>query len=208
MENQLDNLSNSVAFFVLKDRNGIVNLLQQNQLVFDEPHTSNERLVTMMINSLFENEDFKNQYLNYVNGKVVEKQTFSNYGENVFSTTPLPTFNPGSNSSPASSGGGGGFMGGFNVGSAISLVNTGLNFFGSSQASKDQRAIAESNAQATLAAAQANASNNATALEIAKLNLAAASAQPAKSNNTTLYVVLAIGGVAVLGGIIFAVSRK
>ena len=208
MENQLDNLSNSVAFFVLKDRNGIVNLLQQNQLVFDEPHTSNERLVTMMINSLFENEDFKNQYLDYVNGKVVEKQTFSNYGENVFSTTPLFNFNPGSNSSTASSGGGGGVWGGFNVNSAISLVGTGLNFFGSQQASKDQRAIAESNAQLALAMAQSNASHDQAQLELAKLGSGAASAQPAKSNNTTLYVVLAIGGVAILGGIIFAVSRK
>ena len=72
-----------------------------------------------------------------------------------------------------------------------------------------------SNQQAQLLKGQANisAQQNQTAIEVerektkqAQLMLEASKSQPA--SNTALYIGLAVGGVVVLGGIIFAVTRK
>jgi len=211
MNNQLENLSNSVAFFVVRDRNGIINLLKNNGLVFDENFVTDEKLTNMIFNSLFDDSsNFKNNYLAYINEKVNLDNKFSNVPGPIFSSTPLPTFNPSTSSSSSTLGSSSsnGFFGGFNANSALSLVTTGLGFLGSAQAGKDQRAIAEAQAQATIAAAQANAQNNATQLQIAQLQLEAQKAAPNKSNNTILYVVIGIAGIAIIGGIIFATSKK
>lgn len=54
--------------------------------------------------------------------------------------------------------------------------------------------------------------NNATALEIAKINLLAsqssANASTGTPSNKNLYIGLGIGGVVILGVIIFAVTKK
>lgn len=44
--------------------------------------------------------------------------------------------------------------------------------------------------------------------ETERMKLEASKAQPASSGSKTLYIALAVGGVVVLGGIIFAVTRK
>ena len=74
-----------------------------------------------------------------------------------------------------------------------------------------------SNQQYQLLKGQANisAQQNQTALEVerertlqARLGLEASKAQPPSKANTALYIGLAVGGVVVLGGIIFAITRK
>lgn len=202
--NNLNNLSNSVAFFVLTDKNGIVTLLKNNGLVFDENHTSNEKLINMIFNSLYENNEFKDNFLMYLNSKT-SQQKYAN-----FNPIPLPSFNPPKNptSSTANVGSSsGGFFGGFNMNSVTSLVGTGLGFLSSSQAGKDQRAIAEANAQAAIANAQSQTELIKAQLALEQIRLQTIQAQPPK-NNTLLYVGLGVVGVVLIGGLIFAITKK
>lgn len=203
--NDLNNLSNSVAFFVLTDKKGIVTLLKNNGLVFDENHTSNEKLINMIFNSLYENNEFKDNFLMYLNSKT-NQQNYANITGPLFTATTLPSFNP-TSSSASLSGSSSGFFSGFNASSVTSLVGTGLSFLSSSQAGKDQRAIAEANAQAAIANAQSQTELIKAQLALEQLKLQNNQAQPVK-NNTLLYVGLGIGAVVLVGGLIFAITKK
>lgn len=210
--NNLNNLSNSVAFFVLTDKNGIVTLLKNNGLVFDENHTSDAKLINMIFNSLYEDNAFKDNFLIYLNSKTDSPKGFAN-GDGLFSSTQLPSFNPPTNPTSSSSslgGSSGGFFGGFNMNSVTSLVGTGLGFLSSSQAGKDQRAIAEANAQAAIANAQSQteAIRGQLALEELRLNSLKAQVPPPAKNNTLLYVGLGVGAIVLIGGLIFAITKK
>lgn len=203
--NNLKNLSDTIAFVVLNDRPGVIALLKTNGLVFDENHTSNEKLVTMIFNSLYDNSDFKNNFLTYLDAKA--KDNFAN-ASGLFESTPLPTFTaPTSSSSSLGTSSGGGFFSGFNANTITSLVGTGLGFLSSSQAGKDQRAIAEANAQAAIANAQSQTELIRAQLALEQLKLQNVQAQPIK-NNTLLYVGLGVGAVVLIGGLIFAITKK
>ena len=204
--NDLNNLSNSVAFFVLTDKNGIVTLLKNNGLVFDENHTSDEKLINMIFNSLYEDNAFKDNFLIYLNSKTDSPKGFAN-ATGLFESTPLPTFTAPTSSSANVASNSGGFFSGFNVGSLTSLVGTGLSFLSSSQAGKDQRAIAEANAQAAIANAQSQTELIRAQLALEQLKLQNTQAQPAK-NNTLLYVGLGVGAIILVGGLIFTITKK
>lgn len=212
--NNLNNLSNSVAFFVLTDKNGIVTLLKNNGLVFDENHTSDAKLINMIFNSLYEDNAFKDNFLIYLNSKTNSPKGYANDESFAnFSSTPLPSFNPPKNPTSSSANVGGsssGFFGGFNINSVTSLVGTGLSFLSSSQAGKDQRAIAEANAQAAIANAQSQTESirGQLALEELRLNSLKAQVPPPAKNNTLLYVGLGVGAVVLIGGLIFAITKK
>jgi multidrug efflux pump subunit AcrA (membrane-fusion protein) len=67
----------------------------------------------------------------------------------------------------------------------------------------------EAQAKAQIALAQAQQSGNQTQLEIARLQLQAAQAgSTAPKSNTTLIIVGVVGGLAVLGTVIYFVTRK
>ena len=91
------------------------------------------------------------------------------------------------------------------IASGISnLLGLGVTLVGANQQEKLLRGQANISAQ-----------QNQTALEVerertlqARLALEASKSQPASKANTALYIGLAVGGVVVLGGIIFAVTRK
>ena len=204
--NDLQILSNSVAFFVLTDKNGIVTLLKNNGLVFDENHTSDAKLINMIFNSLYEDNDFKNNFLIYLNSKTDSPKGFAN-ATGLFQATPLPTFNAPTQSSTNVGSNSSGFFGGFNINSVTSLVGTGLSFLSSSQAGKDQRAIAEANAQAAIANAQSQTELIRAQLALEQLKLQNTQAQPTK-NNTLLYVGLGVGAIVLIGGLIFAITKK
>lgn len=182
MENQFQILSDVIAYVILNDRDNIINLLSQNGMIVN-PQESNEKLVSKLMNLLSENEKFRQIFVSYL------KESFG-----------LVEFSNAEGSST-------GFFSGFNAGSVVSLVGTGLGFLSSSQSSKDQRATAEANANATLAAAVAQSNVSKTNLEIARLQLEAAKLKPT-SNNTLLYAGIGVGVVVVLGLVIFAVTRK
>ncbi len=192
MENQFQILSDVIAYVILNDRDNIITLLSQNGMIVN-PQESNEKLVSKLMNLLSEDENFRQIFTSYL------KESFGLVG---FSNAPgdLSTAVTPSTTST-------GFFSGFNVGSVVSLVGTGLGFLSSSQSSKDQRATAEANANATLAAAVAQSNVSKTNLEIARLQLEAAKLKPA-SNNTLLYAGIGVGVVVVLGLVIFAVTRK
>lgn len=204
--NDLNNLSNSVAFFVLTDKNGIVTLLKNNGLVFDENHTSDAKLINMIFNSLYEDNAFKDNFLVYLNSKTDSPKGFAN-ATGLFQATPLPTFTAPTSSTANVGSSSGGFFGGFNMNSVTSLVGTGLGFLSSSQAGKDQRAIAEANAQAAIANAQSQTELIRAQLALEQIKLQNTQAQPAK-NNTLLYVGLGVGAIVLIGGLIFAITKK
>jgi len=98
-----------------------------------------------------------------------------------------------------------GFFSGFNASAITGLVSSGLSFLGNSSASKDQKSIAEINAQAAITSAQSQAQIAATQLQIAQLNLEASKAP--KTDNTKLYVGIGIASVVVVGLLIFAIKK-
>jgi len=82
------------------------------------------------------------------------------------------------------------------------VIGAGKDVYGSTQEAKAARD-----------AAAAQVKNNETALQLAQINqdtvkLQLSGAQAVPSSNTTLYIVLGVGGVLVLGLTIFAVTRK
>jgi hypothetical protein len=91
------------------------------------------------------------------------------------------------------------------IGAGInSLLSLGVTAVGANQ---DRKLLA---GQANISAQQ-----NQTAIEVerertrqAQLNLEASRAKAPESGSKALYIGLAIGGVVILGGIIFAVTRK
>lgn len=181
MEKQFQILSDVIAYVILYDRESIITLLSQNGMIVN-PLDSNEKLVSKLMNLLSEDEMFRKTFTAYLE---------ESFGINEFSNAEGST----------------GFFSGFNAGSVVSLVGTGLGFLSSSQSSKDQRATAEANANATLAAAVAQSNVSKTNLEIARLQLEAAKLKPT-TNNTLLYAGIGVGVVVVLGLVIFAVTRK
>lgn len=180
MEPILSQLSYFVPLAVVNDRNNILQLFTKNKIVVD-PNISDESLTELIMNQVFDSENFRIIFDKYIKD-VAKQMGYQNAaGEGFFSQS-----------------------GGFS--SVSSLLVSGLGYLGATQVSKDQKAIANSQAQSNLALAQAQMQSSQTNLEIAKLQLEAAKANP--QNNTILYVVLAVAGLLAIGGVVFAVTRK
>jgi len=194
MNSDIENLSYVISFTILKDKNGLISFLSSNSVPLKE-NITDEELVTVVINSLQGNPKLQENFLNWI-----EQKTSKGYS-NVIGSSVLAGAN--SSSSTSSSG----FWSGFDSSAVTGLLSSGLNVFASLTSSKEQRKALEAQAKAQLAQAQAQAGSDATQLEIAKLQLLAAQQKPS-SNNTTLIIVGVVVGLGILGGVIYAVTRK
>ena len=193
MDKLIAQLSYFVAFAVVNDRNNVISMIEKTNVKI-LPTISNEDLIDVVFNLMYTNSQFKNEFTTYI------KTKFNENLDNSFKNMPgdLATTETTSGSS---------FWGGFNASAITGLVSTGLGFLSSSQAGKDARAVAATNAKNNLALATANLESNKTQLEIAKLQLEAQKLQPG-ANNTLLYVVLGIVGLAVVVGTVLIVKKQ
>lgn len=193
MDKLIAQLSYFVAFAVVNDRNNVISMIEKTNVKI-LPTISNEDLIDVVFNLMYTNSQFKNEFTTYI------KTKFNENLDNSFKNSPgdLATTATTSGSS---------FWGGFNASAITGLVSTGLGFLSSSQAGKDARAVAATNAKNNLALATANLESNKTQLEIAKLQLEAQKLQPG-TNNTLLYVVLGIVGLVVVVGTVLIVKKQ
>lgn len=194
MDKLIAQLSYFVAFAVVNDRNNVISMIEKTNVKI-LPTISNEDLIDVVFNLMYTNSQFKNEFTTYI------KTKFNENLDNSFKNT------PGDLTPPPATTTGSSFWGGFNASAITGLVSTGLGFLSSSQAGKDARAVATTNAKNNLALATANLESNKTQLEIAKLQLEAQKLQPG-ANNTLLYVVLGIVGLVVVVGTVLIVKKQ
>lgn len=209
MTSQDQNLSYVIAYAVVNDKQDLINFLSENAIIVKEKITDKE-LTSLVISALASSVKVQENFLTWIEFKARQNR-FSN-STGYFST--LPTFSPSvtgttSGSTTTSTSTSSGFWSGFDAGAVTGILTSGLSLFGGLSQSKDQRKAMESQANAQIALAQAQQSGNLTQLEIAKLQLQAAQASGSKpKSNTALIVVGVVGGLAVLGTVIYLVTRK
>ncbi|MBW2998135.1 hypothetical protein KY321_01230 [Candidatus Woesearchaeota archaeon] len=186
-QQQLQNLGNAIGYIAVADINGLRNLLSKYGVV--NVGSDSKTLIAETTN-LVSNSRFYNELVALIQRNVSEA-SFSGYN----------------NVEGANTNSGGGFFSGFNL---SSLLNTGASVYQTIQQDKAQKDLlnAQANQQAQQTQGQILAGQ--LALEQEKLKLAQIQAQNEKGggSNTLLYVGLGILGVAVIGGIIYAVSKK
>jgi hypothetical protein len=176
----------------------ITELLTQNGVVVDTINLNIDNLVTATIYALDTSVSFRKDFINlyfsneeFINSKI-ETDDYSNF------------LGFGKNKTPSTKTGGGSS---FDYGGvATSLIGGIGGFLGS----KNDLKSAQAQADAMIKSGELSIQAQQLALEGKKIDaqtaLALASAKP--QGNTMLYVALGIGGVLVLGVIIFAVTRK
>lgn len=209
MNSQDQNLSYVIAYAVVNDKQDLINFLSENAIIVKEKITD-EELTSLVISALASSVKVQENFLTWLEFKARQNR-FSN-STGYFST--LPTFSPSvtgttSGSTTTSTSTSSGFWSGFDAGAVTGILTSGLSLFGGLTQSKEQRKAMEAQANAQIALAQAQQSGNLTQLEIAKLQLQAAQASGSKpKSNTALIVVGVVGGLAVLGTVIYFVTRK
>lgn len=190
-QQQLQNLGNAIGYIAVTDIKGLRNLLSKYGVV--NVGSDSKTLIAETTN-LVSNSRFYNELVALIQENVGEA-SFSGYN-NVVGTT-----------SNATGSGGGGFFSGFNLGE---LLGTGASIYGSISADKRQKDLlnAQANQQAQQTQSQILAGQ--LALEQEKLKLAQIQAQNEKGggSNTLLYVGLGLVGLIVVGGVIYAVTKK
>ena len=188
-QQQIQNLGNAIGYIAVADINGLRDLLSRYGVV--NVGSDSKTLIAETTN-LVSNSRFYNELVALIQSNVAEA-SFSGYS-NVNGTDPKPSS-------------GGGFFSGFNL---SSLLSTGASIYGNISADKRQKDLlnAEANKQAQQTQSQILAGQ--LALEQEKLKLAQIQAQNEQGggSNTLLYVGLGVLGVAVIGGIIYAVAKK
>jgi hypothetical protein len=179
----------------------IQDLLTKNGVVVDTINLNIDNLVTATFYALDKSVSFRKDFINLyfsneelINSKI-ETEDYSNFlgfGKN--KTTPTTT---------TKTGGGSNFDYG---GLATSLIGGVGDFFGS----KNNLKASQAQADAMIKSGELSIQAQQLALEGKKIDaqtaLALASAKP--QGNTMLYVALGIGGVLILGVVIWAVTRK
>lgn len=189
-QQQLQNLGNAIGYIAVADINGLRNLLSKYGVV--NVGSDSKTLITETTN-LVSNSRFYNELVALIQ-KNVGEASFSGY--NSMDGTNVPKSNSG-----------GGFFGGFNLGT---LLNTGASVYQTIQQDKSQKDLlnAQANQQAQQTQGQILAGQ--LALEQEKLKLAQIQAQNEKGggSNTLLYVGLGLVGLIVVGGVIYAVTKK
>ena len=182
-QQQLQNLGNAIGYIAVADINGLRNLLSRYGVV---NVGSDSKTLIAETTSLVSNSRFYNELVALIQ-KNVGEASFSGY-----------------NSADGKSGG---FFGGFNLGT---LLNTGASVYQTIQQDKAQKDLlnAQANQQAQQTQGQILAGQ--LALEQEKLKLAQIQAQNEKGggSNTLLYVGLGLVGLIVVGGVIYAVTKK
>jgi hypothetical protein len=179
----------------------IQDLLTKNGVVVDTINLNIDNLVTATFYALDKSVSFRKDFINLyfsneelINSKI-ETEDYSNFlgfGKN--KTTPTTTTKTGGGSS-------------FDFGGlATGLIGGVGDYFGSRNNLKSAQAQADAMVQSGQLSLQAQQ----LALEGKKIDaqtaLALASAKP--QGNTMLYIALGIGGVLILGVVIWAVTRK
>jgi hypothetical protein len=183
MEN--NNIVKLISYVIVYDKKDLIDMLNKNGVVVNADNLTTNELTKATLDGLTSSKKFNDDFVNHLKNKV------KNYGYS----------NDDGNSTTSS------FMSSYG-----GLVTAGIpaltNLFTLNTNTKNLQG-------------QINAENlkNQTSLEIAKtqLEIAKVNADAAKnainnattpSGNKTLYIALGIGGVLVLGVVIFAVTRK
>lgn len=197
MENQIQNLSDVIAYAVINDRDNLLQFIQSQGIPIDKKTILDTDITYIIVNSISENASFLENFQKWLSTKMPSNFSNSDGGADGFG-----------GSSTSSSGGS--FWGGSTFGSITGLVSSGLGLFGSLAMSKEQRKAAEAAANAQISASQSNAQSNMTQLQIAQTMLEAEKikASNPQKMNTGLVIGLVVVGFVVLGGVIFAVTRK
>lgn len=187
---QLQELGTAIGFLAVADIKGLNNLLSKygSKNVGDDSKTLISETTNLVSNPNF----FKEFQSLLAENLATAKSSFKNF------TDPIPNqSNKTSNS---------GFFGDINLGG---LLNTGVSIWSGINQNKAQRDLinAQANQQAQQIQGQILAGQ--LALDQEKLKLAQIQAsKEAKGGNTLLYVGLGIVGVLVIGGVIFALTKK
>jgi metal-dependent amidase/aminoacylase/carboxypeptidase family protein len=153
-------------------------LLTKNGVVIDADTFDIDQLISATFSGVNTNKSFKKDLIDFIDSKNV---TITNTEPDSYSNLTGTDY---ANMGTSLLGAVGGFLGG-----------------------KQQQDIAKANANATIQA-------NQTALEIAKLNQQTALAQlqaknqPSSSNNLPLYIGLGVGGVVIIGLVVYFVTKK
>jgi hypothetical protein len=212
-QQQLQNLGNAIGYIAVTDINGLRNLLSKYGVV--NVGSDSKTLITETTN-LVSNSRFYNEFVALVQKNLGEASFsgYNNIGGDYGSWQPSSDSLLNSNTlnqkltdvkSPSNSSGG--FFSGINLGS---LISTGASIYGSVTADKRQKDLlnAQANQQAQQTQGQILAGQ--LALEQEKLKLAQIQAQNEKGggSNTLLYVGLGLVGLIVVGGVIYAVTKK
>jgi len=183
-QQQLQNLGNAIGYIAVADIKGLRNLLSKYGVV--NVGSDSKTLIAETTN-LVSNSRFYNELVALIQ-KNVGEASFSGYNN-------------------AEGNSGGGFFGGFNL---STLLNTGASVYQTIQQDKAQKDLlnAQANQQAQQTQGQILAGQ--LALEQEKLKLAQIQAQNEKGggSNTLLYVGLGLVGLIVVGGVIYAVTKK
>jgi hypothetical protein len=178
----------------------ITELLTKNNVVVDTINLNIDNLVTATFYALDTSVSFRKDFINLyfsneqlINSKI-ETDNYSNFlgiGKNTPKTPSTKT------------GGGSTFD---YSGVATSLIGGIGGFFGSKNNLKSAQAQADAMIQSGQLSIQAQQLALETEKERSKTALALAQAKP--QGNTMLYIALGIGGVLILGVVIWAVTRK
>lgn len=166
---------------VKNDSKGLIAMLESCSVLIPSPLTS-EKLVEITLNSLASSEKVQAAFLQFIGNKA------GLYG----------------NATGDAATGGGWFSS--NSGAIAGVVSSGLNFFSGIQQAKANSSAIQAQANAQIAAGNAQVTAAQIAQQTALLQLEASKTQP-KNSSTTLYV--AIGAVSLIAvvGIIFALKK-
>ena len=203
------NLSYIIAYAVVNDEQDLINFLSENAIIVKE-NITDEEINSLVISALASSVKVQENFLIWLEFKTntnkhLNSTGFVNPGFD-FSTS----VSGGNTLTPTTSSTSSGFWSGFDAGAVTGILTSGLGLFGSLTQSKEQRKALEAQANAQIAAANAQANSDMTQLQIAQLQLKAAQAgiKPRAKSNTTLIIVGVVGGLAVLGTVIYFVTRK
>lgn len=198
MNQATHNLASLLSISVLRDKPGLISLLNAHGTNLPET-ASDEAVVDKMVDSLAAVPTFKLEYVQWLKQHADSATAYHNavgdYSQAGTSSFLSPT-------TPATSTGSS-----FNWNSALSLVSTAGTLFGTIKAADTQANAIKAQSAAQIAAAKAESNNKLIDLEIAKAQLAAAQQRPTQ-NNTVMIVVLGVAGLAVVGAVIYAVTKK
>lgn len=215
-QQQIQNLGNAIGYIAVADIKGLRNLLSKYGVV--NVGSDSKTLIAETTN-LVSDSSFYNELVALIQ-KNVGEASFSGYN-NVTGRTPVQSvstlqpagldlsYGRNTTTSNATGSGGGGFFSGFNLGD---LIGTGASIYGNISADKRQKDLLNAQANQQAQDTQSQILAGQLALETEKLKLAQIQASKeqgtAQGSNTLLYVGLGILGVAVIGGVIYAVSKK
>lgn len=187
---QLQELGTAIGFLAVTDINGLRNLLSKygSKNVGDDSKT-----LISETTKLVSNPNFYKEFQGLLAQNLSEtKSAFNNF------TDPIPNQ---TNSTSKS-----GFFGGINLGG---LLNTGVTIWSGINDNKNQTALVNAQADQQAQQIQGQILAGQLALDAEKLKLAQIQAsKESKGGNTLLFVGLGIVGVLVIGGVIFALTKK